>query len=66
MYTGKKLGSNFQIKGKQSSTINMIININMSIMLNVRNVKKTTLERLVGDFMNGFVTIVGNIADLTC
>ena len=66
MYTGKKLDSNFQIKDKQSSTINMIININMSIMLNVRNVKKTTLERLVGDFMNRLVTIVGNIANLTC
>ena len=62
LYTGTKLGSNFEIKTKQSSTINMI----QSIMLNVRNVKKTTLEKQVGDLMNGFVTIVGRIANLTC
>ena len=43
--------SNFQIKDK--------------IMLNVRNVKKITLERQVVDFMNGFATIVGRIANLT-
>ena len=49
-------------KTNQSSIINMIY----SIILHVQNVKTTTQEKQAGDFMNGFVTIVGKIANLTC
>ena len=37
-----------------------------SMKLNALNVTKITQEEYVGDFMNGFVTLVERIANPTC